>query len=405
MEKIVEKFLNYVSFDTQSKEDSKTFPSTLKQLELAKYLKDELEKIGVNTILDEYGYVYGLIPSNTEKNVKKIGFIAHMDTSPEVSGKDVKAKVIEKYTGENIILNDKKVLSKDNFPELLNYIGEDIIVTDGNTLLGSDDKAGIAEIMQAIEEVIENKSPHGDIYIAFTPDEEIGRGTDHFNFNIFKADFAYTLDGEGYGIFEFENFNAASANFYIKGINTHPGIAKGFMRNSLQIANELMNMFPRFEVPETTEHYEGFYHFYEIKGSVEETFLKAIIRDHNKEKFEKRKNFCNEVVTFLNNKYGNGTVTLTLEDSYYNMRELIEKYPFIINLAKRAYEMAGVDFITKPIRGGTDGARLTYAGLPTPNIFSGGRNLHSVYEYISVKSMNKAKEIVKNIIKILVEEE
>jgi len=405
MEKILERFLKYVAFDTQSHEDSKSSPSTEKQKNLSSFLKDELSKMGLEAFTDEYGYVYSRIPANVEKDVSKIGFIAHIDTSPEVPGAFVKPRVIEKYGGEEIVLSEKIVLSPKIYPHLLQYIGDDLVVTDGTTLLGSDDKAGIAEIIQAAEEIIAENEPHGDIFIAFTTDEEVGRGTDHFNFNFFKANFAFTVDGEGCGIFEYENFNAVSAHFRIHGRNTHPGSAKGTMKNSISIACEIMLLFPRCEIPEATENREGFFHFYEILGGVQDTFIKAIIRDHDKERFENRKEFCKFVERFINEKYGEGTLEIELSDSYYNMKDIIEKHPDVLDIARKAFEKAGIDFVTRPIRGGTDGARLTYAGLPTPNIFSGGQNLHSVLEYVSVQSMIKSKEVIKNIVRIIGEKD
>lgn len=403
MEKIAERFLKYVSYDTQSKEDSESFPSTIKQLDLARYLCEELKALGMESFIDNYGYVYGRIRSNSANDVSKVGFIAHMDTSPEVSGTNIKPKVIPNYDGKDINLNEKDriILSPQRFKNLLCHVGEDLIVTDGTTLLGADDKAGIAEIVQAMGEIISEKSPHGEVFVAFTPDEEVGRGTDHFNLDFFKADFAYTLDGEGYGIFEYENFNAASAHFDVKGINTHPGIAKGSMKNAVGIASEVISCFPKTEIPEVTDNYEGFYHFYEIKGGVQEVFMKAIIRDHDKLKFEEKKRFCRIVEEFINKKYGDGTIQISIDDSYYNMKEVIEKYPQVIELAKKAFLDSGLEFKTRPIRGGTDGAKLTYKGLPTPNIFSGGQNLHSIYEFVSIKSMIKAVEVIKNIVRLV----
>lgn len=404
MEKIIERFLTYVTFNTQSKEDSETFPSTHGQLVFAKFLKEELKRIGVECYVDSNGYVCALLRSNMERPVPGIGFIAHMDTSPEVSGENVKPRIIQNYKGEDIVLNEKEggvVLSPSRFQQLLTFVGQDLIVTDGTTLLGSDDKAGVAEIIQAVQEILEENIAHGYIYIVLTPDEEIGRGTDRLDYEFFKPEFAFTLDGEGYGIFEYENFNAASAHFHVKGINTHPGIAKGAMKNAINIASELMSLFPSGERPEVTEGYEGFYHFYETKGGVQDMYLKMIVRDHDRSKFEKRKEFCSSASRFLNEKYGQGTVVLEMQDSYYNMREIVEKCPKVLEVARKAFEAEGLEFKTRPIRGGTDGAKITYKGIPTPNIFSGGMNLHSVYEYVSVQSMKKAKDVIKRIVQIV----
>jgi tripeptide aminopeptidase len=405
MEEMIERFIKYAKVNTQSNEDSETFPSTEGQIELAKIIKEDLEKIGIQATLSEFGYVYAYIPANVERAIPKVGFLAHMDTSPEVSGKNVNPRIVENYDGNDILLNKEKniVLSKEKFPVLKEFVGHDLIVTDGTTLLGADDKAGVVEIIQAIKEIIEGNLPHGDIYIAFTPDEEVGRGVDKIDLSAFKPDFAYTLDGEGYGLFEFENFNAASLRYKIHGINTHPGTAKGAMKNAIKIAQELMFLFPPLETPEATSEYEGFYHFYEINGGVEGVNLKAIIRDHDKNKFQTRKYFAENIANFINDKYGEGTVSIEIKDQYYNMREIIEKNPQIVDIAKKAFEMSGIEFKTKPIRGGTDGARLTYMGIPTPNIFSGGYNYHSIYEFVCIQAMEKAKEVVKNIIKILVE--
>lgn len=403
MNELTERFIRYVKVNTQSKEDSETFPSTSQQLELANIIKEDLNKLGFDANVSEFGYVYTLIPKNIETDVPKVGFLAHLDTSPEVSGQNVNPKIIEKYNGTDIILNHEKgiILSKEKFPILEEFIGHDLIVTDGTTLLGADDKAGIVEIIQAIKEIKEQNLPHGDIYVVFTPDEEVGRGVDKIDLSFFKPDFAYTVDGEGYGVFEYENFNAALLKYKIHGINTHPGTAKGAMKNAIRISQELMFLFPSLETPEATEGYEGFYHFYEINGGVEELNLKAIIRDHNKTKFQFRKYFAENIANFLNDKYGEGTVSIEIKDQYYNMKEIIEQHPEILDIAKKAFEKAGLEFKTKPIRGGTDGARLTYMGIPTPNIFSGGHNYHSIYEFASIQAMEKAKEVVKNIITLI----
>ncbi|BAL80956.1 peptidase T [Caldisericum exile] len=400
MNEMIERFIKYVKVNTQSKEDSETFPSTPGQLELANIIKEDLIGMGFDASVSEHGYVYVFIPKNIDADSPKIGFLAHLDTSPEVTAQKVNPKLVEKYDGNDVVLNPEKniTLSPQKFPILKEFIGNDLIVTDGTTLLGADDKAGVVEIIQAIKEIKIENLPHGDIYIAFTPDEEVGHGVDKIDLSIFKPDFAYTLDGEGYGIFEYENFNAALLKYKIHGINTHPGTAKGAMKNAIKISQELMFLFPPLETPEATQGYEGFYHFYEINGGVEEVNLKAIIRDHDKTKFQLRKYFAENIANFLNDKYGEGTVSIEIKDQYYNMREIIEKHQEVLDLAKRAFERTGLEFKSKPIRGGTDGARLTYMGIPTPNIFSGGYNYHSIYEFVSVQAMEKAKEVVKNII-------
>ena len=403
MEDLVERFLKYVKVNTQSNEESETCPSTAWQLDLAKILKEDLENLGIETQLSEFGYVYGFIPKNVDVEVPSVGFVAHMDTSPEVSGENVSPKIIENYQGGYIVLNQEKniILSVQRFPIISEFVGHDLIVTDGTTLLGADDKAGVVEIIEAIREIKEENLPHGDIYIAFTPDEEIGRGVSKIDLNTFKPKFAFTMDGEGYGIFEYENFNAAALTYTIHGINTHPGSAKGAMKNAIKIAQEIMSLFPALETPEATEKYEGFYHFYEISGGVNEIKIKAIIRDHDKQKFQNRKFFAETVANFINDKYGENTVSIELKDSYHNMRDIIEQHPEIVDIAKKAFLEAGLEFKTNPLRGGTDGAQLTYMGIPTPNIFSGGYNYHSVYEFVSIQAMRKAKEVIKNIVKII----
>ncbi len=402
MKNVVERFLEYVKFDTQSDENSQTFPSTEKQIVFAKVLKKEVEEIGIKAELDEYGYLTGTLEGNIDGNIPVIGFIAHMDTTPEVSGKDVQAQIIKNYDGKDIVLNDAKniVLKSSEYPNLKNYIGKDLIVTNGTTVLGADDKAGIAEIMTAIEYLINHQEiKHGKIKIAFTPDEEIGRGVDKFDIKKFGAKYAYTLDGDKLGSLEFENFNAASAQLVINGKNIHPGHAKGVMKNAIKIGNEFINLLPQNQTPEVTEGYEGFFHIYQEIGSVEEVIQKYIIRDHDKTKFESKKEFFKSCVEFINKKYGQETVELLLKDTYYNMKEIIEKNFDTIEIAKKSIIQAGVNPIIKPIRGGTDGARLSFMGLPTPNIFTGGHNFHGVYEYIPTFAMEKAVDVILNIVK------
>lgn len=405
MIKVHERFLNYVSIDTQSVDDVECFPSSEKQKNLASILVDEMKSIGIKDAeVDEYGYVYGTIPSNTDKSdVPVIGFIAHMDTAPDMPGNDVHAKIIKNYDGQDIILNEEKniVMKTSMFDHLLNYVGQDIIVTDGTTLLGADNKAGIAEIMSLSEFLINNPEiKHGEIKIGFTPDEEVGRGADFFDVKKFGADFAYTVDGGMLGEIEFENFNAASAKVVINGSNIHPGSAKNKMKNSILIAMEFQQMLPVFENPANTENYEGFSHLNDIEGSVELTKLNYIIRDHDMEKFNAKKDRFIKITNYLNDKYGEETVELQLKDSYYNMKEKILPHMHIIESAKKAMENLGVAPILVPIRGGTDGARLSYMGLPCPNLCTGGHNFHGKYEYISIQSMEKVVQILLEIIKL-----
>lgn len=403
MQNLTERFLNYVKFETTSDENSPTCPSTKNQMEFAKRIAAELKEIGlVEVEVDENGYVMATCPANTTRDLPVIGFIAHMDTSPDMSGKNVNPKIIKNYDGNDIILNEEAgiVLSPSDFPELLENKGLDLITTDGKTLLGADDKAGIAEIITAMEYLISHPElPHGKIRIAFTPDEEIGRGADLFDVKKFGASFAYTLDGGPIGELEYENFNAASAKITIQGRNVHPGSAKNKMVNSSLIAMELNSMLPVNERPEYTEKYEGFYHLTNINGTVENTTISYIIRDHSRELFENKKRLLQETVDFLNKKYGD-IITLELKDSYYNMKEMIEPKMFIIDLAKEAMENIGITPKIQPIRGGTDGARLSFMGLPCPNIFTGGFNFHGKYEYIPIQSMEKAVETVLEIIRL-----
>ncbi|NLV75408.1 MAG: peptidase T [Tissierellia bacterium] len=401
MSKVLNRFLKYVQFETTSNEKSQTTPSTENQLEFAKVLGDELKQLGLEDVsVDDNGYVMATLPSNIEKEVPTIGFIAHMDTSPDMSGKDVKPNIVKDYDGKDIVLNKENniILSVDDFPEIKNYIGETIITTDGTTLLGADDKAGIAEIITAVEYLIENPHiPHGTVKIGFTPDEEIGRGADYFDVEKFGADFAYTVDGGPIGELEYENFNAATANISIQGVNIHPGTAKGKMVNSILIGMELHSMLPVNERPEYTEGYEGFYLLDDFIGTVEKTHMSYIIRDHDMDKFTRKKDVLKEVVKFLNYKYGD-IVQLEIEDSYYNMKEKIVPVMEIVEIAKKAMKEVGVEPIISPIRGGTDGARLSYMGLPCPNLFTGGHNFHGKYEYIPVFAMEKAVEVILKII-------
>ncbi|AGY74245.1 peptidase T [Clostridium autoethanogenum] len=404
MSKVVEKFTKYIKFDTRSNEEMNTVPTTQGQMVLAKELSKELKKIGMREVsVDENGYVMASLPSNVDKEVPTIGFIAHMDTSPEVSGMNVNPKFIENYDGKDIVLNGEKniVLSPKDFPELKDYVGKTLITTDGTTLLGADDKAGIAEIITALETLIENPEiKHGNVKVAFTPDEEIGRGPDHFDVEKFNANAAYTVDGGDLGELEYENFNAASAEVIISGINVHPGSAKGIMINSMLIAGEFMSMLPQNETPSTTEGYEGFYHIVALNGGVEQTKLEYIIRDFDEKNFEKRKQFITGAAESLNKKYGKSIVKIEIKDQYKNMKEKIEPVKHIVDIAFEA--MKSVDVVPKvqPIRGGTDGASLSFKGLPTPNIFTGGHNFHGKFEYIPVYSMEKAVEVILKIVQL-----
>lgn len=399
---MLNRFLNYISFETTSDENSKTCPSTKNQLNLANYLVEELNSLGIESELDKSGYVYANIPGNI-KTEKTVGFIAHMDTSPDMSGKNVKANIIKNYNGCDIKLNDEFTTTVKDFPFLKSLKGETIITTDGTTLLGADDKAGIAIIVSAVAELINDKdAKYGDIKIAFTPDEEIGRGADLFDVEKFGADFAFTIDGGPIGELEYETFNAASCKIEIQGKNVHPGSAKNTMVNSQIIAMELNNMLPINERPENTENYEGFFLLTNISGSVEHTEMNYIIRDHSREKFLEKKKLFEEIVKFLNIKYED-RITIEIKDQYYNMREKIENNMEIIDLAKKAFKLSSVDPKIGPVRGGTDGSKLSFMGLPTPNIFTGGYNYHGRYELVSLDQMEKSKEIVKNIVKLLAE--
>ncbi|GAB6169820.1 peptidase T [Clostridium carnis] len=402
MKRVEERFLEYVKIDTKSDENTKVTPSTKGQLKLAEILLNELKEMGLNDAeISEDGYVYATLEKNCNKNIPTIGFIAHMDTAPDYSGTNVKPKIVKNYDGGDIKLNEEVILSPKFSPELKNYIGKTLITTDGTTLLGADDKAGIAEIMTAVEYLVNNKEiEHGTIKIAFTPDEEIGEGADHFKVEEFNADFAYTLDGGSIGELEYENFNAAGVTVEIKGVNVHPGYAKNKMINSIMVANEFINSLPLGEVPEKTQKYEGFYHLSDINGTVENTKLEFIVRDFFEDTFEKRKEKFIEIERELNEKYGEEIVTVAIKDQYKNMKEKIEPIMHIVETAKKAMEDADVIPKIKPIRGGTDGARLSFMGLPTPNIFAGGENFHGKYEYIPVESMEKAVAVILNIINI-----
>ena len=395
---VIDRFLKYVTFDTQSDENTGVTPSTAKQMVFAKYLQQELQELGLEDItLDENGYLFATLPANVDRPIPVIGFIAHMDTSPDMSGENVKPRIVEKYDGTDIVLcsKDNIVLSPSQFPELLDHKGEDLIVTDGHTLLGADDKAGIAEIVSAMAYLKEHPEiKHGKIRIGFNPDEEIGLGAHKFDVEKFGAKWAYTMDGGEVGELEFENFNAAAAKVTIKGRNVHPGYAKNKMINSMLVANEFMAMLPADETPATTEGYEGFYHLVGMKGEVEQSELSYIIRDHDREKFERRKAFVAECAGKINEKYGNEIVKVELKDQYYNMRQEVEPLMHIIDIAFGAMKEAGVEPKVKAIRGGTDGAQLSFKGLPCPNIFAGGLNFHGRYEFVPVQSIEKAVMVI-----------
>ncbi|KOA18979.1 peptidase T [Clostridium homopropionicum DSM 5847] len=404
MSAVVERFLKYVKYDTKSDGDSGITPSSEGQKVFARELVVELEKMGMqNVTIDDNGYVMAELPSNLDKQVPVIGFIAHMDTSPDMNGKGVNPQIIKNYDGNDIVLNEAEniVMKVEDFPEVKNYIGKEIITTDGTTLLGADDKAGIAEIITAMEYLINNPEiKHGTIKIGFTPDEEIGQGADHFNVKDFGADFAYTIDGGPIGELEYENFNAAGAKITVIGRNVHPGYATGKLINSMLIASEFVSMLPKKETPECTKGYEGFYHLTGFKGEVEETKLQYIIRDFDKNQFEKRKSMMSKLVDDLNNKYGARTVILEIKDQYYNMKGKIEPVKHLVDNAFEAMKQVGVVPKVTPIRGGTDGARLSFMGLPTPNIFTGGHNFHGKYEFIPSFAMEKAVEVILKIVEI-----
>lgn len=398
-----ERFLKYVGFDTQSDEKSETYPSTDKQLVLLNYLAEEMKSLGMKEVeVDKNGYAMGTIPATPGYEDRPvIGFISHVDTSPDMSGANIKPQVIENYNGKDIRLNEKLSMGVKDFPELEFYKGHTLITTDGTTLLGADDKAGVAEIMTAAEYLMKHPEiAHGKIRIGFTPDEEIGRGVDFFDVDKFGAKFAYTMDGGFEGELEYENFNAAGASITIQGRNIHPGYAKDKMINALQVAAELNGLLPQWERPEHTDGYEGFYHLTGINGTVENAIIQYIIRDHSKEKFEQKKKFMTAAVALLTQKYGEEVLQLNLKDQYYNMKEMVEPYPEVINKAMQAMKDAGVAPIVRPIRGGTDGARLSYMGLPCPNLFTGGMNFHGKYEYCSLDTMKKATQTILNLVKL-----
>lgn len=406
MENIKDRFLRYVAVDTQSDETSDSQPSSAKELVLLGMLRDELVSMGVEAHLDEWGYVMATIPSNIDAKVPAIGFIAHVDTSPDAPGGGIKPQTIECYDGSDIPLKGVPgmVLKTSEFPEILSHVGETIITTDGTTLLGADDKAGVAEIMDAVQYIVSHPEfRHGEIKIGFTPDEEIGRGVVKFDVKKFGADYAYTMDGGEVGELEFENFNAASASVHIQGRNVHPGYAKGKMLNSLIIAQEFNALLPADQRPECTEGYEGFIHIVGFKGTVEESTLTYIIRDHDRNLFEKKKAEILRCAEFINARYGDKTAEVTLKDQYYNMREQVEPHYHVVEKAVKAMEMAGVKPHIQPIRGGTDGANLSFKGLPCPNIFAGGLNFHGKYEWVSVQSMEKAAAVILNIIRLYAE--
>ncbi|MEA4851427.1 MAG: peptidase T [Paludibacter sp.] len=402
---LTERFLNYVSFTTTSDENTNMTPSTPGQMIFAKFLVEELKSIGLQEVeVDKNGYIMATLPANTDKQVPTIGFIAHMDTSPDMTAKHVKPRIVANYDGNDILLNDEKliVLETEKYPEILQYKGQDIIVTDGTTLLGADDKAGLAEIVTAMEYLLAHPEiKHGKIRIGFTPDEEIGQGADHFDVPKFGAEWAYTIDGGEIGELEFENFNAAAAKIIFQGLNVHPGYAKHKMLNSMRVAYQFASMLPRHETPEHTEKYEGFYHLVGMEGTVEKSSLSYIIRDHDRDRFERRKKEMQHLVNKINAEFGEGTATLELRDQYYNMREKVEPVMHVVDLAFEAMEAVGVKPNVKPIRGGTDGARLSYEGLPCPNIFAGGHNFHGRFEYVPVQSMEKAMMVIVKIAELL----
>lgn len=398
-----ERFFRYVKFETRSDENSQTIPSTETQLKFAEMLKKELEDIGLeNVFINKACFVNATLPSNIDKKVPTIGFIAHMDTA-DFNAVGVNPQVIENYDGNDIVLNKEKniIMKVDEFPNLKNYTSKTLVTTDGTTLLGADDKAGITEIVEAMKYLIEHPEiKHGTVKVAFGPDEEIGRGADYFNVDEFGADFAYTMDGGPLGELEYESFNAAQASFKIKGVSVHPGTAKGKMINASLVINEIINMFPKDEVPEKTERYEGFFYLVEVKSTCEDGELIYIIRDHSKEKFENKKEFIRNIVKNINDKYGKEIVTVELKDQYYNMGEIIKDHMYVVDIAKDAMENLGIKPIIQPIRGGTDGSKISFMGLPTPNIFAGGENFHGKYEFVSWESMKSATDVIIEIIKL-----
>ena len=399
---ITERFINYTKFDTQSSEDSQTVPSTSKQLVFAKYLKEELEREGFSDVeMDEKGYIYATLKANTKKDIPTIGFISHYDTSPDASGADIKARIVNNYDGGDIVLSEGIVSSPEKFPELKAHVGEDLIVTDGHTLLGADDKAGIAEIVDAMCYLRDHDEiEHGDIRMGFNPDEEIGLGAHHFDVEKFGCSWAYTMDGGDIGDLEYENFNAASAKITIKGVSVHTGYAKDKMINANRLACEFNAMIPDTDIPENTEGYQGFYHLLGMETRTEEAKMSYLIRDHDREKFEDRKDFMEDCARKMNEKYGEGTVEIVIKDQYYNMKEKIEPNMHVIDIVLQAMQETGVAPKVEPIRGGTDGAQLSFKGLPCPNIFAGGVNFHGPYEFVSIQVMKKAVEVIVKICEI-----
>lgn len=399
---ITERFINYTKFDTQSSEDSQTVPSTSKQLVFAKYLKEELEREGFSDVeMDEKGYIYATLKANTKKDIPTIGFISHYDTSPDASGADIKARIVNNYDGGDIVLSEGIVSSPEKFPELKAHVGEDLIVTDGHTLLGADDKAGIAEIVDAMCYLRDHDEiEHGDIRMGFNPDEEIGLGAHHFDVEKFGCSWAYTMDGGDIGDLEYENFNAASAKITIKGVSVHTGYAKDKMINANRLACEFNAMIPDTDIPENTEGYQGFYHLLGMETRTEEAKMSYLIRDHDHEKFEDRKDFMEDCARKMNEKYGEGTVEIVIKDQYYNMKEKIEPNMHVIDIVLQAMQETGVAPKVEPIRGGTDGAQLSFKGLPCPNIFAGGVNFHGPYEFVSIQVMKKAVEVIVKICEI-----
>ena len=401
-----ERFLRYVKFETRSDETSDTIPSTPSQMEFAKMLKKELEDLGLeNVFINKACFVNATLPSNIDKKVKTIGFIAHMDTA-DFNAVGISPKIIENYDGKDIVLNKEKniVMKVDEFPNLKNYIGKTLITTDGTTLLGSDDKSGIVEIIEAVKYLIEHPEiKHGEIKMAFGPDEEIGRGADYFDVKEFAADYAYTMDGGPVGELEYESFNAAQATFTIKGVSVHPGTAKGKMINAGLIAAEIISMFPKDEVPEKTEGYEGFYYLCNVEASCEDGQVIYIIRDHDREKFNAKKKFVEEIAKKINERYPKKVIELEMKDQYYNMGEIIKDHMYVVDIAKEAMENVGVTPLIKAIRGGTDGSKISFMGLPTPNIFAGGENFHGKYEFVALESMEKATDVIIEIIKLNVD--
>jgi len=403
MEQVLDRFLRYTKVFTTSDPESETFPSTDRQLAFADQLAGELREIGLSEVTrDEFGYVTATLPSNQEQLVPVIGFVSHMDTSPDYSGENVNPQLVKNYQGQDLVLNSEDVLKPADFPELLKYVGQDLVTTDGKTLLGADDKAGIAEIITAMDYLIRHPEiKHGKIRICFTPDEEVGRGTDHFDVAKFGADFAYTLDGSEIGELEYENFNAAGAKITVKGRSVHPGSAKNQMINSMLVAAQIIQALPSDQRPEHTEGYEGFFHLTSFEGDVSSTKIEYIIRDHDLAKFEAKKNLMKEVCQLINLRYGQGTVALEMKDQYYNMKQMVEPVKYIVDLAEQAMKEVGVTPKIRAIRGGTDGARLSWDGLPCPNIFAGGHNFHGPYEFVPVQSMQKAVEVIVRIAELV----